>query len=196
MQRQLAMAFAAILVTAMLLPGRPARAELAPATCRAPAVTAAVERLRADLILLGSADSELGDPYMYGLTRAEVAVFLVRILGREPESRQRTAEAPFPDMAGHWAAGAVAVLAEEGVVAGYPDGTFQPNRKVSRAEVELMMARVLRLGAGLTLDAADAALRRAGIDTDLPPCGTESLPRSQFYLLLDRFRRAEAWSVR
>jgi hypothetical protein len=200
MRRHFVPMIAAVVMMALLAAGRPARADSDwvawSQTCRTPDVTAAIQRLHADRIVLPNSNSELSDPIVNGVTRAEVAVYLVRILGREPESGQRTNEARFVDLKGHWAAGLVAVLADEGVVKGYPDGTFEPDRKVSRPEAELMMARMLRLGAELTLESAGPALRGAGVNTELPPCGPESLAQGQLYLLLDRFRRAEAWSVR
>ena len=42
---------------------------------------------------------------------------------------------PFSDLpTGHWAYGAVAKLAAAGVVDGYPDGTFQGDRTMTRYE--------------------------------------------------------------
>lgn len=40
----------------------------------------------------------------------------------------------FRDMAGHWAAAYVEALASRGLIRGLEDGTFQPNRAVTRAE--------------------------------------------------------------
>lgn len=40
----------------------------------------------------------------------------------------------FTDMAGHWAAAYVEALAERGLIRGLADGSFQPNRAVTRAE--------------------------------------------------------------
>lgn len=51
----------------------------------------------------------------------------------------------FSDMQGHWAAGAVGSLAELGIVAGYPDGTFKPEDEITRAEVTAILARALKL---------------------------------------------------
>ncbi|HEY8449699.1 MAG TPA: S-layer homology domain-containing protein, partial [Bacillota bacterium] len=54
-------------------------------------------------------------------------------------------EAPaFRDMAGHWAAQVVAALASRGVIQGYPDGTFGPERSVTRAEFATLLVRGLR----------------------------------------------------
>lgn len=55
---------------------------------------------------------------------------------------------PFSDLPqGHWAYGAVAKLAAEGVVDGYPDGTFQGNQTLTRYEMAQIVARALAKGA-------------------------------------------------
>lgn len=51
----------------------------------------------------------------------------------------------FPDIKGHWAEKVITDLYNDGVVAGFPDGTFKPNAKISRAEFSSMLARWLHL---------------------------------------------------
>ena len=51
----------------------------------------------------------------------------------------------FPDIKGHWAEKVITDLYKDGVVAGFPDGTFKPNAKISRAEFSAMLARWLHL---------------------------------------------------
>lgn len=41
----------------------------------------------------------------------------------------------------HWAAEAIAQVAAEGLMKGYPDGTFRPGQTVTRAEAVTMMNR-------------------------------------------------------
>lgn len=53
--------------------------------------------------------------------------------------------APFSDLAGHPAQSEIASLAAAGVLKGYPDGTFQPDRPVTRAEFTVMLVRMLNL---------------------------------------------------
>lgn len=49
------------------------------------------------------------------------------------------AESPtFSDIAGHWAQAEIETAAHLGIVNGYPDGTFKPDRSVSRAEIVKM----------------------------------------------------------
>lgn len=52
----------------------------------------------------------------------------------------------FRDMGSHWAAATVVRAAEQGMVAGYPDGTFRPDGSISRGEFTklLLTARGLR----------------------------------------------------
>ncbi len=50
----------------------------------------------------------------------------------------------FPDVASdHWAASQIKELSEQGVIVGYPDGTFQPDENVTRAEFASMAIKAL-----------------------------------------------------
>lgn len=49
----------------------------------------------------------------------------------------------FTDTAGHWASSAIKQAVELGIVDGYPDQSFKPDRKVTRAEFVVMMAKAL-----------------------------------------------------
>ncbi len=73
------------------------------------------------------------------LTRAELAVVLARwraVQGTEPLSQ-------FPDTAEHWAASAIAIVSEQGWLTGYEDGSFRPDRQVTRAQAVVVLNRVL-----------------------------------------------------
>ncbi|MHB8758165.1 MAG: BsuPI-related putative proteinase inhibitor [Bacillota bacterium] len=74
-------------------------------------------------------------------TRLEVAIILVRALGLEAQARADQTPLTFVDKADipAWAAGYIAVAVDKGLVTGYPDGTFQPNRPVTRAEMAKML---------------------------------------------------------
>lgn len=69
------------------------------------------------------------------LTRGQVVQILHNLEGKPEE----TAEAPFTDTAGHWALEAIAWAAQNNVVAGYNDGTFGPEKLVTREEFAQMM---------------------------------------------------------
>ena len=49
----------------------------------------------------------------------------------------------FTDLAGHWSKSYVELAAGNGWIAGYPDGSFHPDQKITRAETVTMINRVL-----------------------------------------------------
>ena len=50
----------------------------------------------------------------------------------------------FPDVASdHWAASQIQILSDQGVIVGYPDGTFKPDENVTRAEFASMAIKAL-----------------------------------------------------
>lgn len=62
----------------------------------------------------------------------------------------------FTDTAGHWAEPAIERLAAGGFVAGYPDGSFRPDRPILRVEAAVLASRVLGLRGDGTLPYSDA----------------------------------------
>ena len=80
-----------------------------------------------------------------GVTRAEISIFLLR-------AKYGTGYAPpppdggiFSDVAGHWAEAWIEVLAEEGITAGHPDGTYRPKLAVTRAEMAVFLQRTFSI---------------------------------------------------
>ena len=71
------------------------------------------------------------------VTRAELATMIARYLGLGEKG------ANFPDALGHWASGWIGALADKGVLQGYPDGSFRPDRTVTRAEAAKIIALAL-----------------------------------------------------
>lgn len=69
------------------------------------------------------------------LSRAMVAQILYNLEGQPTVEGEST----FADASGHWAATAIAWAQETGVVNGYEDNTFRPNRAVSREELAQML---------------------------------------------------------
>ncbi|WP_084648807.1 polysaccharide lyase family 8 super-sandwich domain-containing protein [Paenibacillus sp. FSL R7-269] len=69
--------------------------------------------------------------------------------GKPDESPQGPATpAPGPsltDIAGHWAEASISEAVRLGIITGYPNGSFQPNRNVTRAEFTVMLAKALKL---------------------------------------------------
>lgn len=58
----------------------------------------------------------------------------------------------------HWAYGVISAMTERGLVRGYPDGCFYPDRPVSRAEVAVMLVNVLGLKVQPVVGSTDADL--------------------------------------
>ena len=77
--------------------------------------------------------------------------------------------ASFPDVPeNHWAYEAVAKLAGNGVIKGYPDGTFQGDRAMTRYEFASMLYRAMEKGAtvdGKLLKEFQPELNRIRVDT-------------------------------
>lgn len=75
------------------------------------------------------------------VTRAEFAKMVARAFAIRP-----TGEPRFGDIRNDWAKGYITALAESGIASGYPDGTFKPERHITRAEMATMLVRVVKLG--------------------------------------------------
>ena len=76
------------------------------------------------------------------ITRAEVAAILYRLLTPEAKSAYGTNINRFKDVpAGAWYGTAVSTLCNMGVITGYQDGSFGPQRNITRAELATILAR-------------------------------------------------------
>ena len=51
----------------------------------------------------------------------------------------------FPDTNGHWAEEFICWMSDQGLVGGYPDGTFKPNNQVTRAELSVITSKTYDL---------------------------------------------------
>ncbi|MGG4187757.1 S-layer homology domain-containing protein [Paenibacillus peoriae] len=71
------------------------------------------------------------------ITRAEMATVLARW-----NNLSGAASATFPDTSGHWAEGDIARVQQAGYMHGMPDGSFQPDQTLSRAEAVTLFNRV------------------------------------------------------
>ena len=71
------------------------------------------------------------------ITRAEMAK-IISLFAKLDKSESR-----FSDIAGHWAEAYIRLAAGNGWITGYPDGTFGPQRNITRAETATMINRVL-----------------------------------------------------
>jgi len=73
-----------------------------------------------------------------GITRAEFAAMISRFV-----ELSHSGETMFPDISGHWAQDYISLVAELGWVVGMPDGNFEPNREITRAEAATVINRIL-----------------------------------------------------
>lgn len=76
------------------------------------------------------------------ITRAELA----KTLATAYEFATAAPKSQFTDTQGHWAKNYIDALAEAKIITGYPDGSFKPEAPVTRAEMVVMLTRLLKLG--------------------------------------------------
>ncbi|MBB6637400.1 polysaccharide lyase family 8 super-sandwich domain-containing protein [Cohnella thailandensis] len=97
------------------------------------------------------------------ITRAEFVSILSRLI-----DVSGTQAARFRDIDGHWAQPALETFAAAGIVGGYGDGTFRPDRAISREEMILVLSRIVDLeaaardGGGSDPEFADIGRSHAG----------------------------------
>ena len=72
------------------------------------------------------------------ITRAEFAAICARFNTKPVENN-----GSFSDISGHWAENEIERAAAFGWISGYPDGTFHPDARITRAEAMTMINRVL-----------------------------------------------------
>lgn len=74
------------------------------------------------------------------VSRAELCQILTHLMNTEVAASQMESE--FPDAAVHPLTGPIAYMASLGVVTGYPDGSFRPDRAVTIGETVTMLMRL------------------------------------------------------
>lgn len=72
----------------------------------------------------------------------------------------------FRDVRGHWAAADIRRLAAQGLLSGYPDGTFRPSAPVTRAELARLLRRLFQALGG---EGAPSGLAAAAAPRDVAP---------------------------
>lgn len=101
-----------------------------------------VDKVAAEGIMLGTGEGRFFPADQ--VTRGQLATFLHRA-SREALAVSSGDSNPFTDVPeGEYYTEAVAWAYENGIVTGYGDGTFQPDRKVSRQELAAVFVRYLR----------------------------------------------------
>jgi len=71
-------------------------------------------------------------------TRAEVATVIARVLGLDTSGKSR-----YADVANHWGSGAIAALQQVGLLNGFEDGSIQPKKEMTRAELVTLLVRTI-----------------------------------------------------
>lgn len=103
----------------------------------------AVQAVASQGWMAGFGDGRFGPDGM--LTRQEAAAALHRIWTQANVAHTPAGAPNFADRSGiaPWAADAVSALAEIGILQGTPDGRFQPERALTRAEAASLLSRLL-----------------------------------------------------
>ena len=96
----------------------------------------AVSTLSAMGIVKGDSDGKFNPNAP--ITRAEFAAIAARF-----DDKANTTTADFSDIASHWAKNEISAASNNGWINGYPDGTFRPDNKITRAEAMTLVNRVL-----------------------------------------------------
>lgn len=79
------------------------------------------------------------------ITRAEAAVIFARLLDMEPETAPLGNKIAFSDVnEEHWSAWAIRCVTDEGLFSGYTDGTFMPDKSITRAEFATVVCNYLK----------------------------------------------------
>jgi len=79
------------------------------------------------------------------VTRAEIAIFLLRAKHGYTYSPPDPTGGAFTDITNHWAEAWIEQLASEGIATGYPDGSFKPDITVTRAEMAVFLVETFNL---------------------------------------------------
>lgn len=85
------------------------------------------------------------------VTRAEAATMFYNLLADKNGDAKTFVDVP----ANQWYAKAVTTLAGKGVISGYPDGTFQPNASITRAEFVAMAMNFANADKGIACSFSD-----------------------------------------
>lgn len=91
------------------------------------------------------------------VTRAEMAVIVVKALGLKPEANPVLTFADKNDIP-DWAAGYIKVAVDKKILVGYEDNTFRPSKNLSREEMVVIVMKAFEVAAseGKELDFSDA----------------------------------------
>ncbi|GFZ97187.1 hypothetical protein GCM10008018_49450 [Paenibacillus marchantiophytorum] len=74
------------------------------------------------------------------ITRGEFATIVSKAFG---VVKSASTANKLSDVEQHWANEAIAALSSNGIISGYPDGTFKPDREISRAEIIAIISKIV-----------------------------------------------------
>jgi len=83
------------------------------------------------------------------ITRAEFATIIAKVFDLSAMGDKNK----LSDVSDHWASASIAALTESGIISGYEDGTFKPNKEISRAEIISIISKIIDLKAVNTASA-------------------------------------------
>ncbi|MGG1634299.1 Ig-like domain-containing protein [Paenibacillus sp. NRS-1760] len=83
------------------------------------------------------------------ITRAEFATIIAKVFDLSATGDKNK----LSDVSDHWASASIAALIESGIISGYEDGTFKPNKEISRAEIISIISKIIDLKAVNTASA-------------------------------------------
>ena len=136
------------------------------------------------------------------VTRAQLAKMLVICLGLSDTVEALEGKTVFSDVdESHWASGYINAAVQSKIIAGYPDGTFKPEKEVSYAEAVTMVIRAL--GYGNVVDSEGVwptAYMLKAIELELlddmgSPKSGEAALRGNVAILLWNMLRTPMWKI-
>lgn len=90
------------------------------------------------------------------ITRAEMAVIVCKIIGKDAEAEAAKGETVFDDVASdHWASGYINIAVKEGIISGDGDGNFRPEDEVKYEEAIKMIVCALGYAEEVEFDPSD-----------------------------------------
>ncbi|WP_183108714.1 S-layer homology domain-containing protein [Thermohalobacter berrensis] len=125
------------------------------------------------------------------ITRAEFTALIVRLLPKQYDIESYEKDTIFSDVTKeHWASKYINIAVEEGLLNGYGDGTFKPDRKISYDEVLAVLVRILGYDKSLDKDKEwplnyiDKATELGIVDNMVIPAEAK-IPRGDVFVLVD-----------
>jgi len=128
--------------------------------------TKAVSKVQSLNVMIGDAGTGLFRPEDT-IKRSEFAVVAVKAMGLNDTALISKGTTKFSDVAAdHWATGYINAAVGAGIISGYPNGTFQPDKTINYAEAVSILIRMLGYGpvlAGKDMSAYVAKANEVGV---------------------------------